>query len=794
VRQVRKRVRYRPGIMLVKLALVLLVWLPVVACLSAAVLLRAYANSVPERPDLETLWQMPSARVVTSQGAYVGGRPFHRHVPYEELPPTLIACFLAAEDEDFFEHHGVSLRAIVRAGLANIQEKKIAQGASTISQQLSKPFLSRDKTLRRKFREVLLARRLEATYSKHQLLAAYLRTAFFGHGAHGVTEASWKYFGVPPADLDLSQMATLAALLPAPTLYNPITDRAKARKNRDRLLRRLHTLGMVDEMTVKDEIEKPIEVWTGADRSRAPWTMRRVRREVGRHLADGQIGLPRGWHAIVPDDIAYQSHARRSLSQAISALDRRHGFRGPVATVKEDQLSAVDSLLSAQRPGRFRLARTRPGRADLTLAVGPGGKRSVDWRLWGRASEDTERIEGEADLASDAPIPAETLIFIDATEKKKTWQPIQVPLFEGALITLDSRTGAIRASVGGTSPWTSQFDRVWQACRQPGSAFKPILYSEALHRGFTTATMLNDIPTEITTSDGKTWVPRNADRSFRGAIPLAQALAWSRNIPAIALMRKLDKGNVIERARRMGIESVLDRTPSVALGASCLKPFELAKAYTAFQHRGDLRDVISLTSLTPASGEPLAKPAIFEDPDLSSTDRLTLIARRRQPHKRALSHGVAFMMRDLLRRVVTSGTASSLPDDWLVAGKTGTTEAQDAWFVGFDGRVTTVVWVGSDNHTHELGVKEHGATVALPAFASAHEPIAIHLKENSNPWRAQAPSNIVYTAVDARTGLRSSSGSNTIWLPFVVGTEPRRTAPTKGTRQAESIDELMDDF
>jgi penicillin-binding protein 1A len=706
----------------------------------------------------------------------------------------LIACFLAAEDEDFFEHHGVSIRAIIRAGLTNLLQERIAQGASTISQQLSKPFLSRDKTLRRKFREVLLARRLEATYTKHQLLSTYLNTTFFGHGAYGVTEASWRYFGLPPTDLDLSQMATLAALLPAPTLYNPIADPAKARQNRDRLLRRLFSLGMVNEERLQEETKKTIEVWAGANRSRSPWAMRRVRREVAQHLPDGQSGLPRGWRAVLHDDIAYQSHARRSLSAAVAALDRRRGFRGGLAAVEDDHAQEIDSLLRAQKPGRFRLARAQIGGTAQTDAIGPGGEKPIDWEPWDSVKAATEKPESRTDLSAATGLKARHLIYVDTTTQTGTWQPIQVPLFEGALVTVDSRTGAVRGSVGGTSPWTSQFDRVWQACRQPGSAFKPILYSEALHRGFTPATMLNDIPTKITTSDGKRWVPKNADNRFRGAIPLAQALAWSRNIPAIALMRRLDKGHVVERARRMGIESVLDRTPSVALGASCLKPFELAKAYTTFQQRGDVKDLHSFVSLSGPHGVPLHEPKLFENPDLLSAERLALLGRRRQPAQRALSRGVAFLMRDLLRRVVTSGTASSLPDDWLVAGKTGTTESQDAWFVGFDGHVTTAVWVGSDDHKTDLGAAEHGATVALPAFAKAHEPIAIQLDEGISPWRDHVPPNVVYTAVDARTGLRSSSGSNTLWLPFLVGTEPQKRAPTQGTRQAESIDEIMDEF
>lgn len=774
-----------------RLLFVVALWLPLPATLFAATQVSRFASELPDVPHLDDLRPSYRSNVETLDGVRLGGAEATQEVPYTELPPHVVAAVIAAEDENFFMHQAFSARAIARAVVENYRLGRAAQGASTITQQVARQFLdSREKSYQRKIDELLLARRIEANFSKSEILSAYIGSVFWGHTAHGVTQASWQYFGKDPRELDLGEAALLAGLLPSPSRYSPRVNAELAARERARVLRRMHATGMISQAEVDRWSDQPVtspppdEVVAERLPSAFNTGLRFVTDRDERAWANGGIT------AVVPHDPLRQHLAERASQQAVLAVDRRQGWRGVAARAID--VAALDARLAEQPEGRFALARvTEVDRQRATVAT-RGGEQTLDFEAsqWAVPADQPRHYKRPVRLRDFAEIlTMGDVVFVDFEQEQPALA--QPPTFEVATVAVESQTGRLLAAVGAFDAARDQFDRVFQGCRQPGSVFKPIVFAEAISRGLTAATMLSDMPTEVATGRGDVWRPRNADRDFKGYITLANALAWSRNIPTVNLMDYLGPRAVVARAKQLGVtQSRLDTTSSVSLGASCMRPVEVAQVYATFQRGGRTVRVAPVAYWVDAQGAVRDDALSFAALDWDTGARLSRFADVKPLPDRGVSEPVAYIMTDLLRRVVTNGTAADLPRDWQVAGKTGTTNEFDAWFVGFDGHVTIATWIGADQNRVPLGRGEHGATVALPAFAALYEPFA-----RTEPYPdPQPPDGVEHVKIDVATGLLTPPGEAGTTYPFLVGSAPTELSPTRGTKQGQQIDQLLYDF
>ncbi|MFU8806533.1 MAG: penicillin-binding transpeptidase domain-containing protein, partial [Bradymonadaceae bacterium] len=611
------------------------------------------------------------------------------------------------------------------------------------------------------------------------------------------------YFNKPPGELELDEIATLMGVLPAPSVFNPIDAPQAAGRERNRVLRRMQELGMIDEPTLVELMERPIEVRSGTPAASLPEAVSTVLRHVDEHLGENAWAAS-GATVVVTHRPLMQNVARESVQRAILDHDKRQGWRGPIS--RATSTDELDEALRAQRPGQWLVARvldvnrreakiiTAGGEGIIVLENARWAEPATTPRHYRRPVRlaDLRRALNEDDVILVAPVDIE-----QDDDKPARFALEQWPIFEGAMIAIDTYTGEVIASVGAFDSERSQFHRAEQGCRQPGSVFKSILFAEALAQGHTAATMLSDVPhgfqkNQLLDDEEPVWRPRNADRDFRGYLTLARSLALSRNIPSVHLVEAVGPGAVVERAKKMGVDSTLDPTLSVALGASCVRPLEMAKVHATIQRRGFTTDVSPLAYIIDSNGEIVRDFGHFSDASPSPITRLARMSMPIHVPSQGLSEDVAYIMTHLLRDVTIMGTAHMLPRTWKVGGKTGTSNDYDGWFVGFDGRTTVAAWLGSDRNTSSLGSGEHGATVALPIFERFMGELGLAKRED--PWPGEAPDNIVFARIDPDTGLLSRPGESGITHPFIRGTEPTDLAPGRGTRQAEQIDSLLMDF
>ncbi|MGM0557298.1 MAG: penicillin-binding protein 1A [Myxococcota bacterium] len=771
---------------------VLLIWSPAPLAVAGVVSLSAFASRVPDSVDITRDVHHQPSHVRTETGWELAGPPPGGPIELHSLPPEVIAAFLAAEDATFFEHRAFSTRAIARAAVANFRTGERTQGASTITQQVARRFLSREKTFRRKVEELLLARRIEAEFSKTEILEAYLNEVYFGQQAYGLSAAARIYFDKSPEELSVEEAAVLAGLLPAPSVFNPVDAPDASLRERNEVLRKMERRGMLSPARTGSLVEKPVELrrWREPRMERAPYVVEGARSSFAAEF-DDEAWREGGYEIVVAHEPTTQALARRALRRGVEAHDRRQGWRGPLARVT--QPDAVDAALGEQID-RARFV-GRIDRVDREEAIAVVGDASVELELaessWAAPATRERHYKRPAELEDFREVLApDDLVLLERIGEGRA-RLAQFPGFEGATILNDSRSGRTRASVGGYDADRNLFHRARDGCRQPGSVFKPVVYAEALSQGLTPATLLSDLPREFSTGTGEVWTPRNADRDFKGFVLLANALAWSRNIPTVYLMEHVGIPNVVARGEKLGIESKLDRTSSVSLGASCVRPVEVARVFSSFQRGGATVEIAAYSHIRDQSGDIIRDRGEFSWPSWSTAARLDRMARIQSPPSYGVSRQVAYLMWRLLRRVVTSGTAHELPDDWFVAGKTGTTNEFDAWFVGFDGRVTSVSWVGSDKNERSLGRGEHGATVALPVFEHLYGQLQPRLVDDVE---VEPVDGVVTERVDAETGLLARPGEPAIELPFLKGTVPTELAPTRGTRQAEQFDQVTTEF
>lgn len=752
----------RPGRRLIRWAGFALALLTQTLALLAWALYGHFARDLPPIPGDDLRAARPTV-VHARDGRQVAhlGRGDRQPVPLHRVPRHVIEAFIAAEDQRFFRHGGVDPIGTARAMLANFVAGGPVQGASTLTQQLCKTRVGNARSYARKAREAILARRTEQRLGKAEILALYLDTVYLGQGAYGIGAAARRYFDAPVEALTLAQAALLAGLPPRPSALNPVRDPAGSRARRDQVLDRMVAEGFIDAAAAEAARAEPLGLRAPANlfREVAPHYVERARQQLATDVFDAGLTV----HLALDADA--HSAARAAIEAGTRSLAERQGFRGALAPSSG---AAIPDLGGIQ-PARV-------------IAVTPDAARV--------AVGDREIVLDRADHPHAAPFVAGSrrnrqplgamtdilapgmIVLVDPAARRL----VPRPQVDGAFVSLDWRTGAVGALVGGRDFDESAFHRIFQGCRQPGSAFKPFIYGLALDGEYTLASLLDDTPL-VWSEEGSGYLykPRNAGQ-YAGDVRLGEALAASKNVPAIRLLEALGAARVARFAEVLGIESPLHPGPALALGSSCVRPWELTLALAPFANDGRAVRPWIVGRVTDPTGRILLDRTPASDPWAPLGHRLDGLLRALfEPAPALIDPRTAWLTRFALRGVVRGGTASGARRLGVpVAGKTGTTDAYDAWFVGFTAEQLATVWIGSDRNLRPLGTGETGAWLAVPIWVEALRPALRGVAQGALP--GPAPAGIEWAGIDPLTGALAQPRSPTLHLPFKSGTQPIRSA------------------
>lgn len=681
-----------------------------IAMVIAVALAMAYPN-LPDVSELADYRPKLPLRVYSAEGALIGefGEERRTLTPIDEIPKVMVDAVLAIEDTRFFEHGGVDYKGMLRAALANLGKVK-SQGASTITMQVARNvYLSTEKTYTRKIYEVLLTFKLEHLLSKEKILEIYMNQIFLGHRAYGFAAASEVYFGKPLKDVTIAEAAMLAGLPKAPSAYNPISNPKRARIRQLYIIERMAENGFITAEQARVARDEPLQLRNAShsDRVNADYVA-----EMARQLVYAQYGdeaYTRGLNVYTTLNASEQEVAYAALRKGIMDYERRQRYRGPEKFIalpndKEAREDVIDDTL-AQHPdnGNVLAAVVLEASAKSLTVQRPDGETLV---ITGEGLKPVE--SGLSDKAApNIKIRQGAVIRVIETAKGK-WSATQLPEVEGAFVAVEPRTGAIRALVGGFDFQKNKFNHVTQAWRQPGSSFKPFIFSAALEKGVGPATMVNDAPLFFGSgvTGGQPWEPRNYDNKFEGPMSVRTALAKSRNIPSIRVLDFATPKFTQEWITRFGFDA--NRHPAyltMALGAGAVTPMQMATAFSVFANGGYRINPWLISKITDHKGRILSE----------------YVPKPLEQQQRAIEPRNAFVMNSMLQTVAKSGTAARAqatlkrPD---LYGKTGTTnDAVDAWFAGFQPTLAAITWIGYDN-PRNLGSRETGGGLSLPIWIS----------------------------------------------------------------------------
>lgn len=732
-------------------------------------------SSLPRIDKLSDYRPKQVTRIVTADGRVIGEIYEERrtYVPIEEIPPVVVQAFTSAEDADFFEHGGLDYVGMVRAVIVNLRAGKKKQGASTITQQVVKTFLlSPERTFRRKFQEIILARRLEDALTKDEILALYLNQIYFGHGRYGVEEAARYYFGKSIRDVNIGEAAMIAGLPKAPENISPKKpeNRERAKDRQQYVLEQMAHHGHITEEEAKYWINRPIEVVADPFPflNAAPEWVDIARRELVARYGEDELPYL-GTTVVVTVDLELQGKARAALRAGLIEVDERQKHGRPLRRLKKDQIELRAAKLARRLPdGGPRVGEVyeaivlevhdasgdKPGELVVDLGDWKAGlvlTGARDARFNPDGNKASERF-AYGDMVAVTPLG-------DAAAVKPAHAARAVdfaPGPEGAVVVIDPRTRDVLALVGGYDVEVAGFDRATMAKRQAGSSFKPFVYAVAIDGGeFTAATLVIDAPV-VEDDNGDQWRPQNYKKGeYEGRVRLRYALAHSINTVATRVINVVGPAPVAELAHAMGIASELPHTQSLALGAGEVTPIELVNSYASF-----------------AAGGVAAPPRIIA----RVGDEPVPPAEGRQ----VLRPEVAYIVTDMMRSVVDEGTATKASKLGLpLAGKTGTTnDSRDAWFLGVTPDLVAGVWVGHDDFS-PLGKGESGGRAAVPVFMDVMRAASKRTTSRSFP----RPPGVVQVRIDKTSGLLAAPGApdeTTYAEVFLDGTAPTEVAPTAG--------------
>jgi len=719
----------------------------------ASGVLFAFADDGEKISALDDYAPSTITRVYGAQGEVVGEFAVQRReiIPYEAISPKLRQAILAAEDDEFEQHVGLSIPRIAVTLVKDIMERRKAGGASTLTQQLArKLFLTDEKTWERKIREAILAMRIEKRYTKREIFTLYCNQMYFGHGVYGVEAASRLYFGKSARDLELDEAALIAGILQGNVKQSPYVNMDAAVRRRNYALGRMAEVGFITTEEAEAAKKKPI-VMRGeptGHQSVAPYFLEEIRKEIEQRYGAKQL-YENGLSIQTAFDLKLQEAVNRALDDGLRRIDRARGWRKARRNIVQEG-HKIETFRHARWDRPMRDGQVVP--AIVTAADGP----SITARAGGlTATIDRQgfawtRKTSPAQLASRGDLIEVRLAGVNADAKTATGSLEQPPVVEGAILAIDNRTGQIRALSGGFSFERSKFNRATQAYRQVGSAFKPIVYTTAIDRGYTPTSMLMDSPVSFNAGAGQPmYSPMNYDHKFEGPITLRRALEQSRNVPAVRMMEQLGPRQVILFARRLGLASPLPPYLPVALGAAEATLLEMTSAYSVFPNQGVRMKPYSIIKVTDRQGNVLEE--------------------NRPEPKDAIRADTAFVMTNLLRGVVQRGTAAKASAlNWPLAGKTGTTDDYtDAWFIGFDPDITVGVWLGLDQKK-PIGRNQTGSEAALPIWIDV---MKAWIGDRKDAPKFEPPGNIVFMLVD-KGGTSSEGVPGAISEAFIAGTQP----------------------
>jgi len=672
----------------------------------------ALAMAYPNLPDISELSdyrpKLP-LRVFSAEGILIGefGEERRNFTPIREIPQVMKDAVLAIEDARFYSHNGIDYIGLTRAVLANLGRLK-SQGASTITMQVARNvYLSSEKTYTRKIYEVLLTFKLEHMLTKDQILEIYMNQIFLGNRAYGFAAACEGYFGKPLRDITVAEAAMLAGLPKAPSAYNPISNPKRARSRQLYIIERMQDNGFITAAQAQSAKTEELKLRTGPDASRvhAEYVAETVRQLMFAQFAEETY--TRGLNVYTTIRAQEQNAAYRSLRKGIMDYEKRQVSRGPKKFValpadpKELESAIDDALLE------------HPDNDDVMSAIvlEATPKKIIAERQTGEVIEisgDGLRAaqSGLADKAAPHIKIRRGAIIRAMKTPKGTWEITQMPEVEGAFVAIEPRTGAIRALVGGFDFDKNKFNHVTQAWRQPGSSFKPFIYSAALEKGFTPATVVNDAPLffDAGVTGGQPWEPKNYDGTFEGPMTLRKGLARSKNMISIRVLQAVGPQHAQEWVSRFGFDA--EKHPpylTMALGAGAVTPLQMASAYSVFANGGYRTNPWVISKIVDQKGKVLLE---VQTPTLEEAAR-------------AVDARNAFVMSSLLQEVTRSGTAAKAQATLKrsdIYGKTGTTnDSMDTWFAGYHPALTAVVWMGYDN-PRKLGDRETGGSLSLPVW------------------------------------------------------------------------------
>lgn len=778
--------------------------LAVLALVVATLISGAYVFVQPSLPSVEVMRQIElqvPLRVYSRDGKLIAQIGEQRRIPvtYDEVPEMVRQAFIAAEDDQFFQHSGFDYPGIARSLLVNVVPGRRLQGASTITQQTARNlFLTQDRTWRRKVQEMFLTYRIEREFSKQEILGLYLNVISFGKRTYGVAAAADYYFGKDLDKLTLAEAATLARVPQAPSRYNPISNPEAAAERRRYVLRRMREIGLIDEAAEQRAIAE--KVWAREHAQsfdvEAPYLAEMARLELVKRL--GAAAQNEGFKIYTTVDPRMQSAANRAVRAGLIDYDRRHGWRGGVERVTLQGTDAEDMLeeLLIGRPS------SDPLLPAVVVQVGPKAARvyvrgkgyaNIEWEGLSWARRKIGSGTGAAPKAASEIVARGDLVYVTLTATKATGKEgatdatppslnarlAQMPEAASALVALRPNDGAILALVGGFDYFdakSGKFNRATQAQRQPGSGFKPFLYSAALENGFTAASLILDAPFVIDdTSMEEAWRPENSSGEFYGPTRLREALVKSRNLVSIRLLQAVGMSPAMAWAERFGFERArLPRNLTLALGTNSATPLQVATAYAVFANGGYRVQPWFIDRIEDPKGEVVFQAAprragCDAEDNAAGATGCNLPEALRAP--RAISAGNAWLMTDFMREAIARGTgvrarALGRSD---IAGKTGTTnESRDTWFNGYSRSVVATVWVGFDQ-AQPLGEGEEGSRTAVPIWIDFMRDALAGVPQRGWPM----PEGLVQARVSLETGaLASVDDPDGIFETFMLDRMP----------------------
>ncbi len=820
----------------------------VLALALALALYGMFRDEVPSVLAVKDYRPILKSKVFAQNGELIAEFGVHERIVLKQgtIPPLIAQAFISSEDKNFYRHHGIDFAGIINAVVQSLSMKRSTlRGASTITQQLAKSLLIKEegyeqataRTISRKIKEAILARRLEMHLTKDEILWIYLNEVYLGHGSYGVAAAARNYFRKSVQDLAINEIALMAGLPQAPSRFSPQGNISAALARQNYVLGRMKDDGVITKQQYDQALvdNKNLRVFERENNFRkgAPYFSETVRRKLVEEYGEKRI-YEDGLNIYTTVDIDHERAMQSTLKQGLIDIDKRQGYLGPIFRPESEsdrakaarKIAQIDEKDLLNFGGAFRLAQIEQiddGIDAAFVSIGQDhGVIPLAGMLWARMRDPSVNFEaGRIRKIGSILKPGDVVLVKErslhelerfnagspnshqlsallqssgqriASHELKLFSLEQEPRIEGAMIAIEPDSGYVTAMMGGYSFDRSEFNRVYQACRQPGSAFKPVVYSAAVAlKKYTPATLVLDAP--LTFHDGgteSTWRPKNLSNGYKGEVTVREALMQSMNVPAINVLSDVGIGNLLEWAKRLGISTKLKAELGVSLGSSCVTPWELGQVFAMFANLGNRKEPSLIKEVTDRDHVRIKFSADKADPWIKRVDRLSnIVGENFGAKNQVMDKEDAYTMHYLLMEVARTGTAQRTNSlNRLIAGKTGTTnDSFDTWFVGYAKSLMTLVWIGSDMMDVPLGVYEQGGRTALPIFNSFMGAVLKTLPNED--W--SMPSTMCQARIDGKTGLRVSYDHPLSFVaPFRCGSEPQfvEEAPRHSLEQAMEI-------